>query len=466
MQSINLRVALLLVLGGLVAGCASHQTPASTNISLIPVSDKADKSQGLDMVYVYGTNQSIFNHVACNGSQTCWFSGDMAFGRKNVQRLSPIVLRIKKDDSISWARSYQIDHLFTTTNGLLTTSDGGAVLYGSSFIGTRTRQFSKGRIQPIYEKLDASGLAQWGGTVPFGFINPWSAITDVIHLANGGYALTGSGTLDIGSDWYGLVMSLKADGSVAWLKFMRVRKDKTLSLYLYQLKNGHILVLGYDAALSDMFLTNLSRSGKPDGISIFGIRGDEIPVGLVPLKRGPAIVARQKMPSGEIAALIIQLNNKGEIVNARRYHYVDGFNPSDVIPLPDHKACLYGYTEAKDKRQSLAFVVNADGKPSSALALKGDAVFNSGALLSPRQIIFAGGRALGVNQRESALIVKWDPSIDSESRVLKNIRQDAVEVHLYKNQPGTVASPSHPSLRSFSLSEMQSQLIRLGPIQN
>lgn len=466
MASIYLRFASLIALGVLAAGCASNQASKSPRISLIPVSDKADRSQGLDMVYVYGTNQSMFNHVACNRLQTCWVSGDMAFGRKSVNRLSPIVLRVKKDDSISWARSYQIDHIFTTTNGLLTTGDGGAILYGNSFVGTRTHWVTKGRIQPVYEKLNASGIPQWGGTVPFGFIKPWSAVTDVIHLADGGYALTGSGTLNLGNDWYGLVMSLKADGSVGWLKFMRIRNDGTLSFYLYQLKNGHILVLGYDAALSDMFLVNLSRSGTADGISILGIRGDEVPVGMVPLKGGPAIVARQKMPSGEIAALIVQLDDKGAIVNARRYHYVDGFNPSDVISLPDHRACLYGYTEAKDKRQSLAFVVNADGKPSSALALKGDSVFNSGALLNPRQVIFAGGRALGVNQRLSALIVKWNPSIGNETRVLKGIRQDVVKVHLYKDQPGKVASPSNPSLHSFDRSEMQSQLIRLEPIRN
>lgn len=149
----------------------------------------------------------------------------MGFSDKNGTRMNPIVIRTKADGKISWARSYQVDHIYTRTNGLLSAGDGGVLLFGNSFIGTRRGGVSHGRNQPIYEKMDASGTPLWGGTVPFGFIKPWSAVSDAIHLGNGGYALTGSGTLNPNGDWYGLVLTLDANGNVAWLKFMRVRDD-------------------------------------------------------------------------------------------------------------------------------------------------------------------------------------------------------------------------------------------------
>jgi hypothetical protein len=468
MRSVKLRLVLTLLIGGFVAGCAlSARSPApQTRITLISVSDKADLAQGLDMVYVYGTSQSIFNHVSCNHAQTCWFSGDMAAKGTSGKSLSPIIIQTGKDGSLAWAKTYRVDHFFTNTNGLLPAGDGGSLLYGNSFIGTRYRNYSKGRIQPIYEKLDASGNPQWGGTVPFGFIEPWSAATDAIKLADGGYALTGSGTLNADGDWYGLVLAVKSNGRLWWMKYIRLEKSNTFSMSLYQLENNHILALGYDASISDMFLVDLAKNGDSKGISIIHIRGDEIPVGLVPLKDGPAIVARQKMPSGEIATLVVQLNDKGDVEKASRYRYVDGFNPSDVIPLPGHRACVYGYTEAKDRPESLAFIIDATGKPYSALTLKGRDVFNSGAVLTPKELVFAGGRALGVKQRESALIVRWNPSLDNEEDVLKKITLDKVKVRQYRNQPGKVASPVNPTLHIFDRSEMQTQVVHSGPLEN
>lgn len=438
-----------------VAGCSSTP-PLADHLTLIPVSDKADIANGLDMAYVYGTDEGIFNYVSCDQAQNCWYSGQLGFVNKTQARMNPLIIRTSANGAISWARSYEINDIYTRTNGLLPTRDGGALLYGNSII----TNFSATLEKPIYEKLNSQGLPEWGGSVFIGGIKSWSAFSDAIHLADGGYALSGSGIL--GGKWSGSVLVLDAAGNERWLKFMRSQKDPTLSLYLSQLSSGNIMVAGYDVTLRDIVLFRFSADGKPVDVTIIHIRGREIPVGFVTLDTGPAIVAQQEMPSGESAAVVIRLDHSGEVKDAARYRYVDGFNPYDVISLPGHRVCIYGITEAHDNRKSLAFVLDAKGNPSSALALKGGSVFQSGALFAPDRLTFAGGRALGVDRRMSGLIVKWMPVIGNNSQTLTNIKRSPLKVTVYKNESGTVVIPTNSSLRKFSVSEMQSRLVSGG----
>ncbi len=435
-----------------LAGCSSTP-PLADHLTLIPVSDKADIARGLDMAYVYGNNQGIFNHVSCDRARNCWYSGDLGFANETQARINPIVIRTTANGAISWARSYQINDIYTKTNGLLPTRDGGALLYGNSIITNFAAKLEK----PIYEKLNPQGSPEWGGSVFIGDIRSWSAFSDAIRLADGGYALAGSGVLN--GKWYGSVLVLDVDGNERWFKFMRSRQDPTLSLYLSQLSNGNIMVAGYDASVGDIVLFRFSTDGKPVDISIIHIRGKEYPVGFVTLGSGPAIVAQQSMPSGESAAIIVRLDRQGEVKTAARYRYVDGFNPYDVISMPDRGVCIYGNTESSDNRQSLAFVLDAKGNLSSALALKGGSVFRSGALLAPDRLTFAGGRELGVDRRMSGLIVKWTPVVGNDAQTLKNIKLDSLKITVYKNESGTVANPTNSTLKKFDASEMQSRMV-------
>lgn len=408
------------------------------------------------MAYVYGTNEGAFNYVSCDQARNCWYSGELGFFSKTKARMNPLIIRTATNGAISWARSYEINDIYTRTNGLLPTRDGGALLYGNSM----TMNFAATLEKPIYEKLNSQGLPEWGGSVFIGDIKSWSAFSDAIRLAGGGYALAGSGVLS--GKWYGSVLVLDAAGNERWFKFMRSRKDPTLSLYLSQLPNGNILVAGYDASLSDIVLFRFSADGKPVDITLIHIRGKEFPVGFVTLDTGPAIVAQQEMPSGESAAVVIRLDHAGEVKDAVRYLYVDGFNPYDVVSLPNHGVCIYGVTEASDNRKSLGVVLDSKGGPVSALALKGGSVFNSAALFAPDRLVFAGGRKLGVDRHMSGLIVKWTPIAGSDSQTLKNIKRDSLKVTVYKNESGTVANPMNPSLHKFSASEMQSRLVAGG----
>lgn len=299
--------------------------------------------------------------------------------------------------------------------------------------------------------------------MPFGFIKPWSAISDAIKLRNGGYALTGSGTLNIDGNWYGLTMVLDANRNVKWFKFMRIRKEQTFSLQLFQLHNGHIVVAGYDSSISDIFLINFSKQGKPSSISILHIRGQEIPVGFTALKTGAAIVAQQTMASGESAAIIIRLSPNGSIKGVERYQYKYGFNPHGIIYLPNNHLCIYGATETNVGKKSIAIVVDDNDNPTSALELKGGEVFVSGALIMPGKLIFVGTRSLGVKRHLSGSIIKWLPSIKNDVEVVKNMKHGPVKFTVYNNQSAIINSPTNPSLHKFDSSEMRSRPVSGSP---
>lgn len=422
---------------------------------LVPVSDKADIAQGLDMTYVYGNNQAVFNHVSCDHSQHCWYSGHLGLLKKHDSRLNSLVVRTTAKGTIAWARSYQLNGSDTETLGMLPTRDGGSLLYGNAIVAEHG--LSSGPLRPLYEKLDSHGIPQWGGTILLGQIATWSAFSDAIRLADGGYALTGSGIIN--GSWYGAVLKLDPSGKIAWTAIFNSHKNSTLSYYLIQLKNGHILAVGHNQNLRDLVLFNFSPNGNLTKAPIFHVRGDEVPVGFVPLASGPAIIAHQKMPSGELAALVIQLDDTGRFKNAIRYRYVDGFDPFDVIALPHHGICVYGMSAAPDKKVSLAFTVGADKKPTSALTQKGEGVFISGALFSPSRLVFVGGRPLGVDAHAAGIVTKWSPAIKNEKDILKKISRQSVTVKVYKNQGAKEWSDEKGVAQRLDLSELQTRLV-------
>ena len=436
------------------SGCSSPP-PITDNLTLVPVSDKADIESGLSMTYIYGTNEGYFNNAACNTKRACWYSGNLSATKNNNGRLNSIVIKSLADGHIFWGRSYQINDVYTEALGLLPANHGNALLYGNSIIKGSSNNFD----EPVYELLDPHGIPKWGGALLIGNIQPWSAFTDAINLKQGGYALTGSSKI-YGKYWSGTLVKLDASGRVAWADLIRSQKRDTLTEYLAQLKNGNIILLGYNAVIKDLVLFELSPKGKLLNSPIVHIRGNEMPVGLVALKSGLAAVAQETMPSGESAAVIIVLDDHGHVKKTVRYRYVDGFNPYDVIAMPGHGMCIYGTTEAKDKPQSLAFVLNADLKPVSALTMKDKNVFVSGSLLGPDQIIFSGARRIGADHHLTSMIVRWTPSVMNQTRVLKKIQTSQPEIHLNKNaQAGAIHAMDLFKIKFFPGKNLKSSII-------
>lgn len=430
--------------------------PIKDNLTLVPVSNKADRDSGIDIAYIYGTNQGYFNHVACGQTHTCWYSGNLETTGTNQNRMNSIVVKGRANSHIYWARSYQINDAYTSALGLLSAPDEDTLLYGNSIVPQGgTNNYG----EPVYELLGPNGKPKWGGAILIGNIESWSAFTDATRLKSGGYALTGSSKI-YGKWWSGTLIKLDPDGRVAWAYLVRSQKEDTLTQYLTQLGNKHILLLGYNAATKDLVFFEFNSNGKLLKAPIVHIRGTEAPVGLVPVNNGIAAVAQETMPSGESAALIILLDSNGKIEKAVRYRYPDGFNPYDVIAMPGHGMCIYGRTEAKDKPQSLTFTLDAKLNSVSALAMKDDNVFVSGTLLPPNQLIFSGARKIGTDSRWTSMITRWNPSLMNQENILKQIQRAQIKIKVYKDaQGGETNAMTRFKINFFPASKLKSRII-------
>lgn len=439
-----------------LSGCSAP--PIKDNLTLVPVSDKADMESGLSLTYIYGTNQGFFDQAACNRERACWYSGNLMTTGNGNGRMNSIVVKSSADGQIAWARSYQINDVYTAALGLLPTSHGSTLLYGNSIVSHSTNNYG----EPVYELLNPQGLPQWGGALLIGDIQNWSAFTDALNLKSGGYALTGSSKI-YGRYWSGTLIKLNASGKVVWADLIRSQKRDTLTLYLAQMKNQNIMLLGYNAVMEDLVLFELDPNGKLLKAPIVRIRGSQVPVGLIHLKNGLAAVARDTMPSGESAAVVILLDEKGNIKRIVRYRFTDGFNPYDVIAMPGHAMCIYGNTEAEDKPQSLAFTLNEKLEPVSALAMKDKDVFASGALLTPDQLVFSGARPLGLHKHLTSLIVKWTPSVMNQTAVLGKIQLSPIKINVDEDaQAGTVNAMGLFKINFFPGENLKSGIIYKG----
>ncbi len=425
----------------LLTGC-NTLPPLSDQLALVPATGKAEATPGIDLTYLSGTNEGILTHISCDREQNCWSSGVLGKFQLDVTRLNSLVVRTSGISHIQWAHTYQINDTYTETNGFVPTPDGGALLYGNTFIS----HFSGNTPEPVYEKLDAAGVPQWGGALLIGGFAPWSAFSDAIRLQGGGYLLAGSGYLDK-HYWYGILLKIGASGQLVWAKSLHSRKDSTLVSRIVQLANGSILVVGINAKLNDIVLFRISQSGKLLGSSILDTRGTEVPIGLTSLPDGLDIAVDQKMPNGEEAAIVLGLDKSGNLKTAERYHYIDGFSPNSIVALGTKAICLYGTTTAKDKPQSIALALNAKRQPVSALVLTGSGTFNSASPYRSGTIVFAGNRKLGADERMTPLLTRWSPELKNDPNALKNIRHDIVAITLHTNAAATLSSWDKPKLK-------------------
>lgn len=418
----------------LLSTACTSRPPLSDQMMLVSAPGKAGNTSGLDLAYLYGTNQGALTHVSCDQSKNCWFSGILGTFKTNRNRINSLVIHTVGISDIAWANTYQINDIYTSANGLVPTPDGGAMLYGNTIVARNSGKHA----EPTYEKLDAAGRPQWGGSLFIGGFKPWSAFSDTIRLQNGDYLLAGSGYIE--KDYsYGVLVKIDASGKMIWSKIVRSRKDPTIISNIAQLGNGDIMAVGINAELRDIVFFRVSPDGRPLDSAILDIRGYEAPIGLVPLPDGVAVAVTQQMPSGEVAGIVLDLDKNGKLQDAARFHYVDGFSPNSIVPLGTGKICLYGTTTARDKPESIALVLDEKLHPASALTMKGDSVFNSAALYNPGTIVFAGNRNLGTDERMTPLVTRWSPELKNDPKVLKNIRRDGLNMTLRAHARATVS---------------------------
>lgn len=459
MASKKIYCVLPILVSILLGGCASTQeTPLADHITLIPVSDKADIESGLKMDYFYGANEQALNYISCHPDGSCLYSGhDFRKDKKDDSelRVNSLVIHTTKGGKVAWARTYLIGDNYYNTLGMIPATDGGALLYGNALISTESITDSK----PAFEKIAANGNPEWGGTLNQWVEKDWAAFNDGIRLPGGGYVLSGSN--EIGNKWYGLVLRISSSGKEVWFSALRSRDQPTLVGGIIELKNGDILAAGYNGTLHDLALFELGPKGEIKKAPIIHIKGDEFPVGLINLTNSVGLIASEEMPSGESAAIVIRLSQKLRVLAASRYRYSDGFNPYGAIALPDGELCLYGSTKANAEsiKQSLAFTVNKKTIPDSAIILKGEGIFNSGTRLSGNELIFDGGRELGVHQHVSSIVVSWNPSLMDKQETLAKIRRGPIKLTEYSDESAKQWLTTKSDMKTLKLKEMSSRLV-------
>ncbi|MGH8126934.1 MAG: hypothetical protein ACRETC_01010 [Gammaproteobacteria bacterium] len=451
----NFRFILPLTTIVFLAACVTPP-PLNDHITLVPLSSKADAEAGLTMDYFYGSQDSLIDQIVCHADRSCLYSGHAyALGGRNPQ-VDSLVIHTLNGQTLNWARTYQIDDVFNNNLGMIPTADGGALLYGNSFITDGLGL----DLHPVYEKIDAQGTPQWGGALDKGKTKMFTSFTDGISLSDGGYALAGSSFID--GQWRGTVLRLDASGNQVWFTTLDNSHEISFLQYLIELPDKHILGVGYDKTRNDMTLFDLTADGRLTHSAVLHMPGDEVPVGLAKLNQGPLIIASATQPNGEHTALLVRLDWKESVESATLYHYVDGLDPANVLALADQKLCLYGSTASENHGQSVAFTTTSKGRPISAIKLKGGNVFIYGTLLSSKKILFTGGRKIGTKQKNSGLIVKWTPSVYNDQSVLEKISFAKATLTVRPSPDAEQALTSQSVIMHFGLSNMSSRLVSGG----
>lgn len=439
-----------------LAACATPP-PLNDHITMVPVSDKADIESGLTVNYFYGSHDNTIIQVACHADGSCLYGGHAYSSDHNNPQLDSLVIRTRNESTLDWARTYQIEDVINNNTGLIATGDGGALLYGNSLL---TNGLGIG-LKPVYEKIDEYGNPEWGGEQDKGRAKIFSSFTNGIGLSDGGYALTGSSKID--GQWRGTVLRLDSSGKQVWFTSLDHAGRMSLLLYLAELPDGHILGVGFDKDRNDMTLYDLARNGRLVRSWILRMAGSEFPVGVSKTDTGPAILASVTRPNGEQAALLVRLSWKERLESTTLYRYPDGFDPNNLVVLPDRALCLFGATASQNHPQSLAFTIDSGGRPVSAIAEKGGHVFLDGTLMGPKRILFAGGRTIGADKRDSGVIVNWTPGIDSDHGVLSVIQEQPVKSRLEISNDAEQQLTTKSVLTHFGRKDMTSRLVSGGP---
>ena len=292
-----------------LAACATPP-PLNDHITLVPVSDKADIESGLTMNYFYGSHDNVLIQVACHADGSCLYGGHAYSSDNNNPQFDSLVIRTRNQQTLDWARTYQIQDVVNNNTGLIATADGGALLYGNSLL---TQGAAIG-FKPVYEKIDAQGNPEWGGEQDKGRAEIFSSFTNGISLADGGYALTGSSKID--GQWRGTVLRLNSTGRQVWFTSLDDPGQTSLLAYLTQLPNGHILGVGFNKTHNDMTLYDLAPDGHLVHAWILLMAGAEVPVGVSKTGAGPDILVSVKRPNGEEAAMLVRLDWKEKLESA------------------------------------------------------------------------------------------------------------------------------------------------------
>jgi hypothetical protein len=222
------------------------------------------------------------------------------------------VLKLKKDGSIDWQKTYgggDWDIAFATQQ----TSDGGFIVTGS------TRSFGAGDYDVWVIKLSAQGDIVWqktyggrGGDYP----------GDIEQTKDGGYIVAGT-TSSFGEGSYDLwVLKLDENGTVVWDKTYGGKDEENKyfrHIPIKQTSDGGFIVVGstksFGAGDDDLWVLRLDPNGSIEWQKTYGTSSEEYPTSIVEMPNaGYRLTATVDLLGTKGDEWILMLDAKGNIV--------------------------------------------------------------------------------------------------------------------------------------------------------
>ncbi|GBC79349.1 hypothetical protein HRbin09_00565 [bacterium HR09] len=248
-----------------------------------------------------------------------------------------------------------------------TTSDGGFVVAGYTFVGPLARP------DAWVLKFDSSGTLQWQKAYG-GSGDDWA--TSIEPTGDGGYIVgggTGSwGTVSGFPDYNVWVFKLDASGNLQWQRYFDNPTDvdsQDKIVRVVPVQGGYLVaaenwVGGVGAGEDDVWIIKLDTAGNVLWQKTVGGTFGESPWDIRPTGDGGAIVAGYTWSYSIVDAWLLKLDASGALQWQKRLSVNSTVQPeygTSVVPTSDGGYLLVGYEEAGLSRYPLAFKLDSAG---------------------------------------------------------------------------------------------------------
>ncbi|MEO0248734.1 MAG: hypothetical protein ABIN58_04180, partial [candidate division WOR-3 bacterium] len=252
-----------------------------------------------------------------------------------------IVLKLKSDGSLSWAKTYE-GTSYDYVESIVPTQDGGYIVSGA------TESFGAGFTDFLVLKLKSDGNLSWAKT--FGGTED-DGDASIIQTQDGGYLVVGM-TMSFGAGLTDiLVLKLSSDGSLSWAKtFGGKSRDEPYSITQAQ-DGGYViagLTMSSGAGNADYLLLKLSSDGSLSWAKTFGGTGNDGAESITQTQDGGYVVAgrTQSFGAGNDDLLILKINSSGSLSWARTYGGKSYDYANSIIQTQDGGYAVAGISES------------------------------------------------------------------------------------------------------------------------
>ncbi len=248
-----------------------------------------------------------------------------------------------------------------------TTSDGGFVVAGYTFVGPL------GRPDAWVLKFDSSGALQWQKAYGGG---AYDRATSIEPTSDGGFIVGGTTssfglTSGIDPDYNVWVFKIDASGNLQWQRYFDSPTDVDSSdriVRVVPVQGGYLVAAEYwvdpSVGQDDVWIIKLDNGGNVLWQKTVGGTDNESPWDIRPTGDGGAVVVGYTWTGIIVDCWLLKLDASGSIQWQKRYSINSTAQPeygTSVVPTSDGGYLFVGYEEAGAARYPLAFKLDSNG---------------------------------------------------------------------------------------------------------